>query len=166
MLNPRNWRRIGPAVGLGLVGALLALTAAVPDAVRGGDEPKQQERARLPMPVVDTHHLMELFNQELYQLLRQEMERGPSGDKWWETVHDRGLQAAEVANLVAIRERGDNDPRWTRFSAQLQQAGKSLAEAAETQNLERTREAWRGLVQRCNACHSTMAPEHAPELKP
>lgn len=167
MMNPSKWPRIRLAVGLGLVGGWLALWPAVPDAAGGAEESKQDRAGgRLPAPVVDTHHLMELFNQELYDLLRNEMQREPSGDEWWETIHSRGLRAAEVANLVAIRDRGGNDPRWMRLSAHVQQAGKELAEAAESQNLQRTQEAWRGLVESCNACHRTMAPEHAPQLEP
>ena len=148
------------------LGGSFALWGVGPEALRGGDEQRPRPGGELPSPVVDTHHLMELFNQELYKLLKQEMQREPADSEAWKTIRNRGLQAAEVANLVAIRDRAEGDNRWQRLSGGVQRAGIGLAEAAKAENFERTRQAYRQLIESCNACHQTMAPEHAPTLEP
>ena len=126
------------------------------------------ESRHLPRPVVDTHHLMELFNQPLYDLLHQEVQRvDQPQEKTWETIGDRGLQAAEVANLISMRQYKNADQnQWRELASHLQQAGIDLAEAAKEQNAGRVKTAYVELIGRCNACHNTMAPERAPDLKP
>jgi hypothetical protein len=123
--------------------------------------------AKLPGPIVDTHELMDLFNRPLYELLRAEMQKDLGGQTQWDTIADRGLQAAEVMNLVAIREQpqGSRD-EWMNHVRQAQQAGLTLARAANQHDAALTQDAYQALIQNCNVCHQTFAPQHAPELEP
>lgn len=140
-------------------GALLLVLLAAPNGTQS--EPAGGEK--MPHAVVDTHHLMELFNKPLYQYTKQAMQQEPSDEQGWETIQQRGMQAAEVANLVALRK---DDQRWRQLASELQQAGIHLAEVAESKDFAQTQQAYRSLIDRCNACHQSMAPDHAPQLKP
>lgn len=138
---------------LSLLLGLGAATAQDPDA----------EPGELPRAVVDTHDLMSLFNEPLYNYLKKAMQEEPGDKEGWETIADRGWQTAEVANLVAMR---NDDRQWRKFAADLQQAGTDLAEAAEAEDFDKSQEAYRAVIQRCNACHDESESDHAPELKP
>ncbi|MEX2579429.1 MAG: hypothetical protein WD342_10255 [Verrucomicrobiales bacterium] len=121
------------------------------------------EPGELPRAVVDTHDLMSLFNEPLYEYLKKAMQEEPGDKEGWETIADRGWQTAEVANLVAMR---NDDRQWQKFAADLQQAGTDLAEAAEAEDFDKSQEAYRAVIQRCNGCHEESDSDHAPELKP
>lgn len=159
-----RWLQRGQVGATLVIGGILAVGIFGAVGIAGAGS--EQKSTQLPQPVVDTHELMELFNQQLYRQLREEMQNEPDSEQEWETIRHRGLQAAEVANLVAIRERGDDDPRWGRLARGLQQAGTRLAEVVRTEDFDQTQEAYRNLIQSCNACHETMAPQHAPTLQP
>ena len=150
-----------PAVWLTSVanGALLLALLVVPS--EGAPEDRSPEA--MPHAVVETHDLMELFNQPLYRHLKQAMQQEPTGEQGWKTIRQRGMQAAEVANLVALRK---SDPQWQQLTGELQQAGLKLAETAESKDFAATEQAYRSLLDRCNACHQAMAPGHAPQLEP
>jgi hypothetical protein len=128
-----------------------------------------QQAGRLPNPVMDTAQLMALFNKPLYDLLKEEMaDLGQLDEKKRQTIEQRGLQAAEVANLIVLRPHA-RDPqsqaRWHAMAAELQQAGLQLAEASEAGEGQAVHQAYTGLIQRCNACHQATAPDHAPKLE-
>jgi hypothetical protein len=120
----------------------------------------------MPAPVVEARVLMNLFNKPLYTHLKSEMSQQPADDEGWKTLEQRGLQAAEVANLVALRPARPPQDQWLQASANLQAAGVALAEAAKAKDWEKTRQAYEGLIQRCNACHQARAPQKAPMLEP
>lgn len=143
--------------------ASLAVAAVLLSSIATEAQPTQSADSVPPQPVVDTHHLMSLFNRPLYQRLKDEMQQQPADEKAWATLSDRGLQAAEVANLVAMRK---DQQQWRRLAGDLQTAGVQLSKAAKSQDWQATQSAYRSVVQRCNACHSTVAPDHAPQLSP
>ena len=130
------------------------------------DLPKHAPEKR-PAPVVGIHELMELFNEPLYELLKEEMQRKPSDNKGWNTIRDRGLQAAEVINLVAIRKVGrEHQQDWPELNRTAQQAGLDLAHAAAAKDWPKTQAAYQALIKNCNDCHEKVAPDHAPILEP
>jgi hypothetical protein len=119
-----------------------------------------------PVPVVEVPVLMQLFNKPLYTGLKQEMAQQPANEAQWKNLAARGLQAAEIANLVALRKGEGPDDPILRGATELQRAGIALADAAKGQQWEATVQAYQGLVQRCNNCHQALAPDKAPQLKP
>lgn len=124
---------------------------------------------KLPQPVVNTHELMELFNKPYFMMLKQEMQQAPSGreDEKWKSIADRGLQAAELTNLIAIRELQDEHRQvFEQRNSALREAGMNLAAKAKSKDWEQTQAAYRTLVQNCNACHQALAADHAPHLQP
>jgi hypothetical protein len=141
-----------------------------PDPVAGQQDSQKrrtQSHGTLPQPIVDTHQLMELFNKPLYQHLKQAMQQQPADDEGWDTIEERGLQAAEVMNLVAIRERDEAEQsKWQRHVQTAQQAGLKLTEAAKSRDWEQTQAAYQGLIRNCNTCHQQIAPDHAPQIQP
>jgi hypothetical protein len=135
---------------------------ASPPPRQGAGPPAQQQ---LPAPVVDTHHLMELFSQPLYEFLRQSMAQQPTNEEGWQDIANRGLQVAEVANLVALREEASQNG-WLAAVAQLQRAGLQLTETARSTDWQATQQAYRTVIDQCNSCHQNFAPDHVPQLRP
>jgi hypothetical protein len=119
-----------------------------------------------PAPVVEAGDLMRLFNKPLYTHLKEAMEREPNSKEGWDTIHERGLQAAEVANLVAMRRAKPPQDQWLEGALNLQQAGLTLAKAAEARDWGATERAYVALINQCNGCHEARAPGKAPMLKP
>ncbi len=120
----------------------------------------------LPTPVLDVPGLMQLFNKPLYLGLKEKMAQQPANEDQWKDLMGRGLQTAEIANLVALRVvEGPREP-LLRGAADLQRAGIAFADAAKSQQWDATVQAYQGLVQRCNNCHQALAPDQAPQLKP
>ena len=119
-----------------------------------------------PTPVVDVPGLMRLFNKPLYMSMKKKMSQQPAGAEEWSEIEASGLQAAEIANLVALRRVPQAQAEVLRGAAALQRAGTDLADAAKAQQWDRAQQAYRGVVQACNTCHQTLAPDHAPQLRP
>jgi hypothetical protein len=141
-----------------LAAAPLALLLAADEAPPAGNPPH---------PVVGTHELMELFGEPLYDFLKAEVDKTETRDaKGWNALRDRGLQTAEVANLIALRQQEENRAKWIEHCAAMQQAGLKLAEVAKAKNTEQIRPAYLGIIQSCNACHKDFDPDHAPEIEP
>ncbi len=162
--SPRRWAALAlaiPALALFLVAGFAA------EKEQHAKIPKKAPSNR-PTAIMGIHELMELFNEPLYDLAKKEVDKGkPSGDEGWETLRNRGLQAAEVANLVAIRPMGEEHRKqWSELTRDVQQAGLDLAHAAEAKDWDKSQDAWRMLIQNCNRCHTTLGSDHAPMLKP
>jgi hypothetical protein len=119
-----------------------------------------------PMPVVDVPDLMRLFNKPLYMSLKEKMMQQPANQAEWDDLTAKGLQAAEIANLVALREVDPGREAWIQGAAGLQRAGVAFADASKTGEWNATRQAYVGLLQTCNQCHQARAPQEAPQLKP
>jgi len=123
-------------------------------------------KGQLPTPVVDVPGLMRLFNGPLYKSLKKNMTQEPADDQQWSDLEANGLQAAEIANLVALRRVPDAQAEVVRGATAMQRAGTALADAAKAQQWNATQDAYRGIVQACNNCHQTLAPGDAPQLRP
>jgi hypothetical protein len=129
-------------------------------------QPAPGQRQALPAPILDVPDLMRLFNKPLYLGLKETMAQQPANEQQWQELTGRGLQAAEIANLIALRKvEGPREP-LLQGAAELQRAGIALADAAKGQQWEATVQAYQGLIQGCNNCHQTLAPDKAPQLKP
>ncbi len=127
---------------------------------------ESDRQTKLPVPVIDTHDLMSLFNEPLLKRLQDAMSSKPTDQTAWAAIADHGRQAAEIANLIAIREMQEKHPRWVELCAPLQFAAIDLAEAGDQNDFQAATVAYRNLIQRCNDCHQQIAAGHAPILKP
>ncbi len=150
-----------------LTGALAA-TGLCGVALVVGDEVPTKAPEKLPTPVVDTHELMEVFYERLYEHLKADMTAEPADKKAWSHLKHHGFEAAELANLVAIRTVEDDALRakWAGLSRDGQQAGLDLAAAATAKDWPKTQAAYQSLVKNCNACHEASGDDHAPQLEP
>jgi hypothetical protein len=156
-----------PSVTFSAVVAAGALGAAFWVLQATGDENQAPTAGKPPHPVVGTHELMELFAEPLYDHLKQEVDKTDARDKEaWNTLRDRGLQTAELANLIALRNQEEHRDQWIEHCAKVQQAGLKLVEVAKAQNVQQVRAAYLGVIQSCNACHKDFEPDHAPEIEP
>jgi hypothetical protein len=146
--------------------ALIVVTGGILGtmAIVGGDELPQQAPQKLPAPVVDTHELMELFNEPLYKHLKADIASEPADAKAWNHLKHHGIEAAEIANLIAIRK-VENMPKWDAMSRGAQQSGIDLARAAESHDWNKTKSAYEALIKNCNDCHTASGDDHAPQLK-
>lgn len=142
----------------GMFGAALLLAADVP----------AKAPAKLPTAVVDTHELMEVFYERFYEDLKKEMASQPADKKGWSRIKHHGIEAAELANLLAIREVDDEalKTKWAGAARDSQQSGLDLAAAATAQDWVKTQAAYQNLVKNCNACHQATGSDHAPKLEP
>jgi hypothetical protein len=159
-----TWRTKAGAVTLF---ALFALAAgALFDASDTRAQPPVKKKVPGPVPVVDVRGLMMLFNKPLYQHLKEDIAEKPADKKAWLNLEERGLQLAEVANLIALRKVKPPHEEWLELALNLQRAGLALAKAANAQDWNLTVQSYRGLIQRCNDCHRIRAPDKAPTLQP
>src|SRR5688572_14157681 len=94
---------VATAVALVLAWSLVNLAAAP----AGGESSANKAAQELPRPVLDMHHLMELFSEPYFERLKEEMQTAPADDRGWKHLVERGQEGAEIANLVAIREVDD-----------------------------------------------------------
>jgi hypothetical protein len=129
-------------------------------------QPAPAAQGQPPTPVVDVPGLMRLFNGPLYKSMKKNMAQQPAGDEQWSALEASGLQAAEIANLVALRRVPQAHAEVMRGAAAMQRAGTALADAAKAQQWNAAQQAYRGVVQACNNCHQTLAPDDAPQLRP
>jgi hypothetical protein len=129
-------------------------------------QPAAAAQGQPPAPVVDVPGLMRLFNGPLYKSMKKNMAQQPANEQQWSDIEANGLQAAEIANLVALRRVPDAQAEVLRGAAAMQRAGTALADAAKGQQWNAAQQAYRGVVQACNNCHQTLAPGDAPELRP
>ena len=109
---------------------------------------------------------MRLFNKPLYTSLKEKYAQQPNDQQQWKDLEALGLQAAEIANLVALRPVEPQRQGWRQGAAALQQAGVALADAAKAQQWDGVQKAYGALIQACNNCHQARAPDKAPQLKP
>jgi hypothetical protein len=158
-----------------LFGTALVLLADEPARKTDEHRHKEGEHAHdagelqhmLPRPIVDTHELMEMFNEPLYHKLKDLVGSQPTDKKGWAQIQEEALRAAEIVNLVAIRERAEGqEQKWQRLTKEAQVAALKLADAAKGRNWKSTTSAYRSLILNCNDCHQAIAPDHAPELEP
>jgi len=131
----------------------------------GGDELPEQAPQKLPAPIVDTHELMELFNEPLYKHLKADMGNEPADDKAWNHIKHHGIEAAEIANLIAIRK-SDDVAKWDPLARDAQQSAIELARAAESHDWNKTKSSYEALIKNCNDCHTAFGKDRAPQLKP
>ncbi len=151
--------KILPAFLIGLI----AITVATAD----NEKPAAPAKSKLPKAVINTHELMEVFNENLHHDLKEKMAQEPKTARDWKLLKRQGYRAAEIANLVALREaEGGNEKLWQELCGEAQQAGLNLAEAAKKQDWAASQKAYQGIIQNCNACHQKTEPEHAPKIEP
>lgn len=129
-------------------------------------QPAPSGQGQPPAPVVDVPGLMRLFNGPLYKSMKKNMAHEPANEQQWSDIEANGLQAAEIANLVALRRVPDAQAEVVRGAAEMQRAGTALADAAKGQQWNAAQQAYRGVVQACNNCHQKLAPGDAPQLMP
>lgn len=126
----------------------------------------QGKSTKLPQAVVSTHDLMSLFNEPLFENLKTEMQSDPTDDTQWTKIADHANRAAELANLVAIREQKVDDDKWQRLSIEMQQSATKLASHAKAKDFAAAKNAYMSMVENCNACHTQMAGGKGPALTP
>lgn len=118
----------------------------------------------LPVAVANTHDLMELFSEPLFQVLATEMKNAATTSIKWESVASRGVQTSEIANLIALRQ--PENKAWHDRAQELHLAGQQLTKMAELKEAAATIEAYHNVVNQCNNCHREFAPKDAPQLVP
>jgi hypothetical protein len=128
--------------------------------------PGAQQPGQLPAPILEVKALMGLFNRPLFVSLKEKMAQPAANDRQWEDLANLGMQGAEIANLVAIRNVQQGREAWLQGAGNLQRAGLALAEAAKTKQWNAAQQAYMGVIQSCNACHQARAPETAPQIRP
>lgn len=129
------------------------------------DEVPTKAPQKLPAAVVDTHELMELFNEPLYEDLKAAMASEPKEKKGWSTIKHEGIRAAEIANLIALRK-SDDAAKWDPLARDAQQTALDLVHAATAEDWKKTQAAYTGLIKNCNDCHQAFGGDRAPELEP
>jgi hypothetical protein len=137
-------------------------TKAKQPASKQADQPRRPEK--FPGQVVSTHQLMELFNKPVYKALSESLQSEPQGEKSWDKVEQNSIRAAEVANLIALREAAGKFPEWNDHAMAVQESALQVAQSAKARSYSAARTAFVGMVRNCNSCHQATKPDHAPRL--
>jgi len=121
----------------------------------------------LPEAVLPVKEFMGVFNKPLYMDLKKDLKEKSSGQEAWKDIENDALQAAEIANLIAIRKVPQNAKSALQaHSSELQSAGLALSKAAKAKDYDQARKEWSALVRACNGCHKELAPSKGPQLEP
>jgi len=158
-----------PFVSAAIVGGLLVLAAGIVSLQR--DQAVAQGTggvsAHLPAPVLEVKQFMQVFNKPLYMDLKKDLKEKPDSDDDWKDIENDALQAAEIANLIAIRKVPQSAmSALNNHASQLQNASLGLAKASKAKDYTQAKQEWGHLVQACNACHKELAPGKGPQLEP
>lgn len=150
--------KILPAVLIGLVAFTWASAQT--------EKPEAEASKKLPQPVVDTHELMEIFSEPLHDDLKEKMAKPPENPRAWKLLARQGYRAAEIANLISMRERSDEHAKiWQKEASDAQQGGIDLANAAKKQDWTAAQTAYKSIIKSCNSCHQHVDPDHAPKIE-
>src|SRR5262245_46448711 len=135
VMNGINWRgkSVGVASVVGVAGLLVTLSHGLEGRAQAPDRGK---RLPIPAPVVDVRGVMGLFNKPLFEDLKATMKDKPKDNDGWRDIENMGLEVAEIANLVAIRDAKPPHDEWAQLSGSLQGAGVGLARAANQKDWE------------------------------
>ena len=152
---------------------LIALSAAVLYGLvcYAAEEPAAKAPAKLPEPVARTGHLMVIFYRPYYARLKAAMAAEPTDARAWRRFGLYGEEAAELANLLALRKVAEPDrPKWDGLVREAWQAGVGLQKAIDAKDWPATQAAYRGIIENCNACHKAFPPPNfgsaPPQLEP
>jgi len=162
-------RMLIPAV---LTALLLTVAAIAALSMPGRQESVQAAQApggarRLPAPVMEVKQVMDLFMKPWYMDMKKDLKEKPDGNEAWKDIEEDALQAAEFANLIAIRKVPQSaEAALQKHAAELQNAGLALSKAAKSKNYDQTRKDWTNLVHACNGCHKELAADKGPQLQP
>jgi hypothetical protein len=106
--------------------------------------------------LAETRLLMEgLAHSNYRSISRQLRNRAPDGETWV-FVRGQSLLIAETGNLLLLRPpRNNGRDTWMKLSMELRDAAGTLARAAGTRDLTRSRTALDGVTNACNRCHTT-----------
>ena len=152
--------KILPALFIGLVAFTFASAQTEKPAPNAGAK-------KLPEPVVDAHELMEIFSEPLHEDLKAKMAKQPENDRAWKLLSREGYRAAEIANLIAMREEGKEHAKvWQQEASDAHKGGINLASAAKNKDWAAAQTAYKAIIQSCNSCHQKVAPDHAPKIEP
>ena len=160
-LSLRTRRLLVAFSGGALCWAAFVLSGSYASIAQDSTNPDQSNA--MPHPLVNTHELMELFNEPLYKSLQKTLRSTPQDDQW-DSVQEDAMRLAEVANLISIRDRSDQQPRWNTLAKGLQESAQRLAVAADGKDYESSRAIYMATIKQCNQCHQEIEPGAAPQI--
>lgn len=155
------------ALACGVLVAALSMGTGGSATAQQNQKPAQGSGYHLPAPVLEVKQFMDVFNKPLYTDLKNDLKDRPDGDEAWKDIENDALQAAEIANLIAIRKVPQNAVvALHKHAAELQNAGLALAKTAKSRDYDQTRKDWANVVHACNGCHEELAADKGPVLQP
>ncbi len=133
---------------------ILALTA--PNALTAGvsPEPVTTPAADEAKIVEDSmHEFMEYVFQPTYRRLKASMAAEPTDNNGWKAIKSDSLILAESCNLLFVRLPDENATDWAKHAMASRDAGAALYKAAREKKFEPASEAYKLMLNNCNACH-------------
>lgn len=144
-----------------LLGVVGLLSAACVCLLVGSSSPTvadDETQAAGPAPVEsDMHEFMEYLFEPSYKRLREALASAPADNAVWKGIKGDALTLAEGANLLYGRGPAAKAEAWDEHAASVREAGAALYAAGKAKDYDVAREAFLGLLTRCNACHDTFA---------
>ena len=113
----------------------------------------------------DMHEFMEYVFQPTYKRLKASIAVAEKDNATWKSIKSDALILAESGNLLLGRGPDSDEADWNKHSIASRDFGGQLYRAAKEKNFEKTQQAYKMMLESCNACHQQFSGGD-PQLKP
>ena len=113
----------------------------------------------------DMHEFMEYVFQPPYKRLKVSIAVAEKDNATWKSIKSDALILAESGNLLLGRGPDSDEADWNKHSVASRDFGGQLYRAAKEKNAEKTEQAYKLMLESCNACHKQFSGGD-PDLKP
>ncbi|MEZ6090849.1 MAG: hypothetical protein R3C05_23075 [Pirellulaceae bacterium] len=153
---------IASLVAFIIVTAVVTMTSS--DPVYAESEVKDSKNKVVPVEE-DMHEFMEYYNEPTFKRLQDAMRKIENGGGDWGAIKSNGLILAEVGNLLQFRGQSSESQAWDKHAIAVRDAGEQLYQAAGKKDAKQSQQAFRSMIDNCNACHQQFAGG-SPRLQP
>ncbi len=105
----------------------------------------------------DMHEFMEYVFQPTYKRLKESMAMSEKDNAAWKRIKSDSLILAEGGNLLLFRGQDSESQDWNKHATTVRKFGGQLYQAAKQKNQADSENAYRTMIQHCNACHQDFA---------
>lgn len=153
--------------GISLVALLLAVVLSIQSQTMvAKGQPPAGDSDDSSVPVEDDmHEFMEYVYQPPYKRLKALIAVAEKDNATWKGIKSDALILAESGNLLLGRGPDSDQADWNKHSIASRTFGGQLYRAAKEKNVEKTEQAYKMMLESCNACHQQFSGGD-PELMP
>ncbi len=133
------------------IGATIAVTIlsfSTPDRLFAQD-------SRGPIPLVETHEVMELFFENEFETLKAFMQKEPTKRSEWKGIFNGANELAEAHNLLFFRDDEEymETDEWITLTVAGRDSTLAVATSVKARDFSVIKSKYSAMVKSCNACH-------------